>query len=258
MNTALVTVDLNNIDTEHICCAISEKKGENCVGSKKAWLKERFEDGMVFTKLNERGKVFIEYMPAESCFAPITAPNYMYISCLWVSGKFKGQGYSNQLLDACIEDAKAKGKKGLVALGSKKKMHFLTDPNFLKYKGFKICDMAEPSFELLYYPFDAIDEKKDVVPQFKPCVKTGQIEDQGVVIYYSNGCPHTDKYVPLAEQVLKDRGVPYRIIKLETVEEAQNAPTPCTIYTLFIHGKFVTNEVLTEKKLVMHLEKYDL
>ncbi len=258
MNGELITVDLSNIETEHICCAISEKKGENCVGSKKAWLKERFEDGMVFKKLNERGKVFIEYMPAEKCFAPITAPDYMYISCLWVSGKYKGQGYSNQLLEACIEDAKAKGKKGLVTLGSQKKMHFLTDPKFLKYKGFKICDVANPSFELLYYPFDPVDEQKEEMPQFKACVKTGRIEDQGVVIYYSNGCPHTDKYVPLAEHILKERGIKHRIIKLEKVAEAQNAPTPCTIYTLFINGEFVTNEVLTEKKLVMYLERYNI
>lgn len=53
---ALITVGLENIDSEHICCAITEKKGENCVGSKKAWLKERFEDGMVFTKLDQRRK----------------------------------------------------------------------------------------------------------------------------------------------------------------------------------------------------------
>ncbi|GAU76701.1 YoaP domain-containing protein [Fusibacter sp. 3D3] len=40
------------------------------------------------------------------------------------------------------------------------------------------------------------------------------------------------------------------------MEEAQNAPTPCTIYTVFINGDFITNEVLTEKKLVMYLEQY--
>lgn len=33
-----ITVDEHNIKEEHICCAISDKKGENCVGSKKAWL----------------------------------------------------------------------------------------------------------------------------------------------------------------------------------------------------------------------------
>jgi len=250
----IITVDTSNIETEHICCAITEKKGENCVGSKKAWLKDRFKDGLVFKKLDVRGKVFIEYIPADRCFAPILAPNYMYISCFWVSGKFKGQGYSNQLLEACIKDAKAKGMSGLVTLGSKKKMHFLSDPKYLKYKGFKICDTAQPSFELLYLPFD---ETKDI-PQFKESVKSGTIKDKRPTIYYSNGCPHTDKYVPIAEQVFKTHGMDYNIVKLETLEDARSAPTPCTIYTLYLNGRFITNEVLTEKKLNKYLEKEGL
>lgn len=250
----IITVDSNNIDREHICCAITEKKGENCVGSKKQWLRERFEDGLVFKKLNQRGKVFIEYLPAEKCFAPITAPDFMYINCLWVSGKFKGQGYANQLLEECIKDAKAKGKKGLVALGSKKKMHFLTDPKFLKYKGFEICDRANPSFELLYLPF----EKMDIIPNFNDCIRSGKIDKKGVVIYYSNGCPFTDKYVPIAKKVLIEKNIPYEIFKIKTAKEAQKSPTPCTIYTIFINGEFVTNEILTEKKLLKYLNKYNI
>ena len=42
----------------------------------------------------------------------IEADGYMYIDCLWVSGSFKGHGYSTDLLNACIEDSKKKGKKG--------------------------------------------------------------------------------------------------------------------------------------------------
>lgn len=247
----IITVDSANIDNEHICCAITEKKGENCVGSKKEWLKERFKDGMVFKKLNVRGKVFIEYMPAERCFAPIEALNYMYISCLWVSGKYKGQGYGNQLLEECIKDAKAKGKSGLVALGSKKKMHFLTDPKFLKYKGFEICDKLNPSFELLYLPF----EEGNALPRFNDNIKYGNVVEDGVVIYYSNGCPHTDKYIQIEEELLKKRKIQYRIRKINTVEEAKNAPTPCTNYSLFVNGEFITSEVLTEKRLNKYLDE---
>lgn len=67
-----IKVDQTNIDQEHICCAISDKRGETCVSSKKAWMKERFADGLVFQKLDQRGKVFIEYMPAEKAWCPIS------------------------------------------------------------------------------------------------------------------------------------------------------------------------------------------
>ena len=87
----LVKLTYENMDKEHICCAISNNKD-----------------------IQVRGKCFIEYIPAEYAWAPIWAEGYMYIDCLWVSGQFKGHGYSNLLLDACIGDSKAKGKKGLV------------------------------------------------------------------------------------------------------------------------------------------------
>lgn len=250
----LIKVDISNIEQEHICCAMTEKKGEVTVSSKKAWLRKRFDDGLVFLKLNVRGKVFIEYMPAETCFAPITAPGYMYINCFWVSGKFKGNGYANVLLRACIEDAKSKGKKGLVVLGSKKKLHFLTDPSYLKYKGFKVCSLANPNFELLYLPFGNDFE----IPRFNKCALDGTINNEDVVIYYSNGCPHTEKYVELSRKLLEERHVSYTIEKVDTVEEAKNSPTPFTIYSLFIKGQFVTTEVLTEKKLSQYLDRSGL
>ena len=243
---AIITVDKNNIDSEHICCAISDKKGENCVGSKKAWLKERFDDGLVFKRLDERGKVFIEYIPAEHAFAPVVAQNYMYINCFWVSGKFKGQGYANELLGECIADAKSKNKDGLVVLSSVKKKPFLSDPGYLKYKGFAVCDTAKPFFELLYLPFN----KEAARPAFKGCAKRGRTDEPGAILYYSNQCPHTDKYVQIIVQAAGDRGVDLKTVKFETPSQTQSAPTPFTTYSLFVDGAFVTNEILTEKKFL--------
>ncbi|MCK5130006.1 MAG: GNAT family N-acetyltransferase [Clostridiales bacterium] len=242
----IIDVNLNNIDTEHICCAISDKKGENCVGSKKAWMKDRFRDGLVFKKLDERGKVFIEYIPAEYAFAPIEASNYMYINCFWVSGKYKGQGYANKLLDECIKDAKSKNKDGLVVLSSAKKKPFLSDPSYLKYKGFTVCDTAEPFFELLYLPF----ANDTAIPKFKECAKQGKIKKKGIVIYYTNQCPHTDKYVGIIKSVAEENNIHLETIKIDTVKDAQNAPSPFTTYTIFKNGKFITNEILTEKKFL--------
>lgn len=107
-----IKVTPENIDSEHICCAIAKEKDLQ-VMSKKGWMKERFADGLVFLKGNVRGKCFIEYIPAEKAWAPVEAKDYMYINCLWIAGKYKGQGYSNELLQACAEDAKEMGKAGL-------------------------------------------------------------------------------------------------------------------------------------------------
>ena len=42
-----IRVTKENLDQEHICCAISNNKDVQ-VASKKAWLLDRFEDGLVF------------------------------------------------------------------------------------------------------------------------------------------------------------------------------------------------------------------
>ncbi|WDV47358.1 N-acetyltransferase [Clostridiaceae bacterium M8S5] len=251
---SIITVDINNINDEHICCAISDKKGENCVESKKAWLKKRFNDGLVFKKLDARGKVFIEYIPATKAFAPIIADNYMYINCFWVSGKFKGQGYANVLLNECIKDTKDKGFDGLVILSSKKKKPFLSDPKYLLYKGFKVCDYAKPYFELLYLPFS----KTANIPKFRNCSKEGTINEDGIVLYYTNQCPHTEKYAHIIQNISIQYNIPFKIKKINTLNEAKIAPTPFTTYSLFIDGKFVTNEILTEKKFIDILKKRNI
>ena len=102
-----IRVTKENIDNEHICCAISSNKDVQVI-SKKEWLRDRFDDGLVFLKSAERGKCFIEYIPAENAWNPIDAKDYMYIDCLWVAGSFKGHGYSSELLEMCIKDSKEK------------------------------------------------------------------------------------------------------------------------------------------------------
>jgi ribosomal protein S18 acetylase RimI-like enzyme len=248
---AFITLTLENVDQEHICCAISDKKGETCVSSKKSWLTERIPEGLVFTKLDQRGKVFIEYIPAEKAWCPIEAPDYMYINCFWVSGQFKGQGYANQLLTLCMSDAKAKGKRGLCVLSSKKKMTFLSDPDYLKHKGFRVADTAAPYFDLLYLPFD----DSAPVPRFKDCAREGRIDEPGMVLYYTNQCPHTDKYAPLIHGIATAQGFNLTLHKIEKVEAAQAAPSPFTTYSFFSDGCFVTNEIFSEKKFEKYLEE---
>lgn len=101
-----IRVTKENIDREHICCAMSGKQSL----AKKEWLKQRFEEGLVFYRSAERGKCFIEYIPAENAWVPIDAAGWLYINCLWVSGSLKGHGYSSELLEECLRDAKAQGK----------------------------------------------------------------------------------------------------------------------------------------------------
>lgn len=245
-----IQVTSENIESEHICCAISNNNDVQ-VSSKKAWLKERFADGLVFLKSEERGKCFIEYLPAENAWNPILVDDYMYIDCLWVAGSFKGKGYSTDLLNACIKDSQSKGKKGLCILSSKKKKPFLADPKFLQHKGFQVCDESDNGIQLMCLPFD----KTADVPKFKECAKHPHTEENGYVLYYTSQCPFNAKYVPIIENVAKENNVLFKAIHLQTKEAAQNAPTPITTYALFFNGEYLTNEQMNDKRFLKLLGK---
>lgn len=238
-----IQITKENIEKEHICCAISNNKDVQ-VRSKKEWLSQRFDEGLVFYRSTERGKCFIEYIPAENAWIPIAADGYMYINCLWVSGAFKGHGYSTDLVDYALKDSKEKGKRGMCILSSEKKRAFLADPKFLKHKGFTVCDESDNGIQLWYLPFDKNNEK----PVFKECAKHPHIDEKGYVLYYTNQCPFTAKYVPIVEKAAKESGFLFKTIHIENKNQAQNAPTPDTTYALFNNGEFVTNEVLNDKR----------
>ena len=240
-----IRVTKENLEKEHICCAISNNNDIQ-VKSKKAWLNDRFDEGLVFLKSTERGKCFIEYIPAENAWVPIEAEGFMYIDCLWVSGSLKGHGYSSDLLDACISDSREQGKQGLCILSSAKKKPFLADPKYLKYKGFAVCDEADNGIQLWYLPLSDNVSK----PRFRECARHPHIEEKGYVLYYTHQCPFNAKYVPVLEKTAEAARVPFHAILISSREQAQNAPSPVTNYALFHDGIYITNEQMNERKFL--------
>lgn len=244
-----IRVTKENLDQEHICCAISNNKDVQ-VASKKAWLQDRFEEGLVFLKSTERGKCFIEYIPAENAWLPMIAEGYMYINCLWVAGSLKGHGYANDLLNECIKDSQARGRSGICILSSSKKKPFLSDPKYLLHKGFQVADSSDAGIDLMYLKFD----EKSPIPQFKEAAKHPKIEDDGYVLYYTSQCPFNAKYVPILEGLAKENNLPFKAIHLRSKEQAQTIPSPCTTYALFYNGSFLTNEQLSDKKFLKMIQ----
>ena len=241
MNYIRITKD--NIDEEHICCAMSGKQSV----AKKEWLKQRFDEGLVFYRSEERGKCFIEYIPAENAWVPIEADGYLYINCLWVSGSMKGHGYSNDLLDACIRDAKAQGRKGLCILSSeKRKKEFLADPKYLAYKGFALADISDCGITLQYLPLAPDAE----LPRFRDCARHPGVAEDGFVLYYTDQCPFTYYWVPRVAEVARAHNIPLKVIPVTDRESARNVPAPVTTYALFRDGKFVTQSIQSDKKFL--------
>lgn len=243
MSESFINITLDNLDSEHLCCAISDKKHQCGVLSKKQWLKERILEGHVFRKLNQKGKVFIEYAPLETAWVPVYGDNFLYIYCLWVSGSFKGKGYANELLQYCINDAKAKGKSGICVLSSKKKKPFLTEKTFMTKYGFKVVDTIGSEYELLALSFDG------TTPCFSDSVKKMEIESNELTIFYGLQCPYINHCILQVKTICETNNIPLNLVAIDSLEKAKRVPSIFNNWSVFYNGTFETVHLLNEGQL---------
>lgn len=230
-----------NIADEHICCAFSDKKSADSYQAKKDWLKKEFDNGYVFRRIDARAKVFIEYGPAENAWLPISAPNFLNVNCFWVSGKYKKNGYGKALLQSALDDAIAQGKNGLVTVVGTKKFNFMSDPKWLLKQGFEEVDQLSSGFSLLVKKVNPDAAQ----PTFNDAARSGECPNkEGIVVYYSNRCPFAEFHAKQSlVETARKRDLPLEVIKLETMEQAQQAPSPATIFSMFFNGKFITTDL---------------
>lgn len=251
MSNEYFNLTLENLDKEHLCCAIADKKHQGGVDTKKAWLGDRIPEGHVFRKLNEKGKVFIEYSPLEKAWVPVTGDNYIYIYCLWVSGRFKKNGHGRTLLEYCINDAKSQCKSGVCVISSKKKKPFLSDRKFFEKHGFKVVDTVGDDYYLMALSFDKTE------PRFNDTAKTLSIEDETLTILYGRQCPYIPNCISQIEDYCKANDISLNLKVIDTLEKAKSVPCVFNNWAVFYKGKFETVHLLNEgylKKMLSRLE----
>lgn len=243
-----INLTLENIDSEHICCAIGDQKHRNGVNNKKEWIKSKLNDGHIFRKLNARGKVFIEYEPIETAWVPIIGKNYEYIYCLWVAGSFKNKGIARELIEYAINDSKNKGMSGICTLASKKKKPFVGDKGFYEHYGFKVVDTIQ-DYELMAIQFDDNEP-----PKFNDTAKKMEIETTDFTIYYSPECPYVLNCIDEITEYSRENNISLNIIKIDSLEKAKNLPCVFNNWAVFKNGKFVSNTLLNKNSFKRMLE----
>ncbi|WP_106767431.1 GNAT family N-acetyltransferase [Paenibacillus faecalis] len=248
-----IHITKDNVDPEHICCALGAKQYEQAVHEKKLWMKERMKEGLTFYRLDDRAKVFIEYLPAEKAWVPIEAPNYMYINCLWVSGRHKDNGHGRALLDKCKEDAMALGMDGIVHIVGKKKLPYLSDKRYFEHMGFKIVDHADPYFELAVLKWN--DQAS--MPAFADSVNNTLPANSGVAVFYTAQCPFAVGVVEELRKVAVQQGINFTSHRLNTREEARKSPAVWTTFSMFYNGKFMTHDIMSPNKFEKWLLSLD-
>ena len=233
-----LNLTLDNIEKEHICCAIGDKKHISGVERKKEWIKSKLNEGHVFRKLNARGKIFIEYEPIETAWAPVAGEGYEYIYCLWVAGSFKGQGIAGELLEYAINDSKAKGMNGICTLTSKKKKPFIGEKKFFEHYGFRTVDSVGD------YELTALKFSERQTPKFSDSARKMRIDSPEFTVFYSPECPYAEYEVKELSEYARENNVPISFVKIDSLEKAKNAPCVFNNWANFYRGEFVSNTIL--------------
>jgi GNAT superfamily N-acetyltransferase len=241
----IITVDATNFKEYGFFCYKSKPKSQG-YQKKLHWLRQRFAEGLAIKILYEgsRSVGFIEYIPGEHSWRVVEAPNCLVVHCLWIVGRGKKKGYGSRLLNECVEDARRRGKNGIVMVSSRG--NWLANEKVFLKNGFENVGWAPPSFSLLVKKINAGPEP--IFPQdWKE--RLGQYSS-GVTIVYADQCPYMPNAVQHAVDEFAARGIEARVVKLESSAEVRaKSPTAYGVFGIVCDGRLLTYHYLGKKEL---------
>ena len=244
-NAAFQIVDVNetNIDTHGMLCLKSKKIGQG-YQDKLKWIRERFKEGLRLKLLlvdegPKRGltsRGFIEYVPGEHAWRGIDAEGYMVIHCIWVVGRNKGKGYGTRLLELCLNEARAKGMRGVAVVTSNS--GWLPQNKLFIRNGFEKSDTRPPDFELYVKRFS----KSARLPKFFP-VSQEKLKGygKGLTVLDSYQCPYSSSLVSILRETAKGANVPMKVHHFSSSREARESGVhPYGTFCVLLNGKPVS------------------
>ena len=236
----------NNLHESPIC-GLKNTEHEGRI-RKTNWLKTYFKKGLnVKVLLTEKNiqTGYIEYLPGQYAWRGIEADGYMFIHCLWTYfKKYQKKGYGRLLINACIDDAKKAKTKGVAVVARKRP--WLADSSIYLKNGFQVVDTTPPDYELLVKKFN----KSAPNPKFKDnWDKKLKKYGKGLTIIRANQCPHTIRFADkIADMARKTYKLEPRIVELNTYRQAQNAPTPYTVFAVIYNGRLLADHQISSSR----------
>ncbi len=244
----IITVTAENVEEYGFFCKMSARNGA-AWQAKRAWLMDRFAEGLQLRLLGEGERGFIEFMPGAKCWRGIDgAEDFAVIHCLWVVGRSKGRGFAAALLDEVEGWARAEGFRGVAALTGKG--NWLISPGVLEHRGYEGIDRAEHGFELSAKCFT-----RGPLPRL-----TGgwhakaEACGPGLTVLRSAQCPYLEDAAQHARRAAETLGLPFTDRVIETAEDLRAlSPSPYGTYALVHDGKLLSYHYLLEKQILERL-----
>jgi ribosomal protein S18 acetylase RimI-like enzyme len=252
-NYKIIDTDAGNIGNFGMCGYKNPK--HTGYQRKIEWVKERFGEGMKYKiLLDADGNAVgaIEYIPAEYAWRPVDADGYLFIHCLYIMKKpARDKGYGVKLVNACIEDARARGKYGVAVIA--RKGSWMAGFSLFEKMGFKAYESARPDFKLMALKFDM----ESCSPRFSGLwVKELKQHEDGLTIFTSDQCPYLVKSViEIIEVAESELGITPNIIHIENSEQAKKVPCAFGCFCMIYKGKVVAENPISKTRFKNIMKK---
>jgi GNAT superfamily N-acetyltransferase len=226
----IITITPDNIEEEGIFCLKNpQHPGFKC---KADWYREHFAEGLRMKIAKDEGGLpagFVEYVPAEYAWRPVTAPGYMFIHCLWVyPKKAQSKGFGSALIRACEDDARAQGKAGIVVMVSRGA--WMAEVGVFLRNGFQRVEQ-KGRFELLAKKFSPSATDPQLIDWI-----AGNGAYKGWHLVYADQCPLHEKSARDLLEEAKAQGIQLNVKRIDSAAEARQIPSGYGVYGLIHDG----------------------
>jgi L-amino acid N-acyltransferase YncA len=248
-----VEVVLEKVGPDHL-----EACGIGCITNPKHegyrpkvdWLEGRFAEGLRFLLFRDpHGKplAFLEYVPGEYAWRPVDAAGWLFVHCLWVYPKGQAVGgLGSRLIQACIEEARQAGARGVAAMVSEGP--WIAGGNVFLRNGFE--SIAERDrFHLVIHRLGTGPEPcfRDIDPKWS--------KNRGLHIVYAAQCPYLPKSVSDVSALAREHDLEPKITLLHSASEAQNAPSYYGVFNLLWNGRLLSDHYVSKGRFKNLLKK---
>ncbi len=245
--TLAEVTDKNLADHPQAICFINPKHEH--YHKKVDWYKREFKKGLKIKLLYIEGEKkpvgYVEFVPGEHCWRAVSAENYMFIHCLWTTGKkYQHQGLGSLLLQDV--EREAKDMSGVVAVTSDKA--FMANKEIFLKNGYRI--LAESGNDQL------------MLKQFRegplPSINDWQSElgkYSNLTMIYSNQCPWVARFIEEVKPILEEKKLNPTIIEIKNAREAQNAPSIYSVFNLIYKGKLLADRYISTTRFKNIMKK---
>lgn len=230
-------------------CGYKDAKKHKELQNKIDWFNKLSDNGLkikIAVSESDEYLGMVEFMPGELAHRPVDAAGYLFIQCIFLGFKkeYKGKGIGSALVQACVQEAKDSGMKGVASVA--RKSSFMASEDIFLKNGFSVVEKIKPDFSLVAMKFDV--EFPD--PSFKADMDL-RLKDYpvGLTILRSAQCPYTEKNVnAILDTARKKFNLDVKLVDLTSTVSVQNSPCAFGTFAIIYEGKIISHHPISNTR----------